>query len=51
MTFSMNARRAREGHGGNVERIEIGWSVKTLSDWAVDGEPGTPKGFSTRAGD
>src|ERR1700747_2557506 len=26
-------------------------SVKTLSDWAVDGEPGAPKGFSTRAGD
>jgi hypothetical protein len=49
--ISMKARRARQGHGGNVERIEIGWSVKTLSDWAVDGEPGTPKGFSTRAGD
>jgi hypothetical protein len=38
-------------HGGNVERIEINWSVEALSNRAVDGEPGTPKRFSTRSSD
>jgi hypothetical protein len=31
-----------------VERL---WSVETLSNWAVDGEPGAPKWSPTRAGD
>jgi hypothetical protein len=38
-------------HGGNFERIEINWSVEALSNRAVDGEPGTPKWFSTRSSD
>jgi hypothetical protein len=47
----MNSRRVPLRHGGNFEGFEISWSVQSLSNRAVDGEAGTPEGFTSRTRD